>query len=395
MKKLLSPLCLLGTLFLLAGGPAPEKRYYVEVPFTGPEGLRSLVEQGYDVGGVNLEKSTATLVVAERDLNRARGLRALSTRPILAPDEQYKKPEDVEQALKNAEKNFPDLAKVESIGQSVEGRDIWAIHLTAFKVPAADGGEKPAVLFDAMHHAREVMTSEVALDIVDYLTTNYASDASVKKWMDRYNIWVIPMNNPDGNSKVWGHNSMWRKNTQGGYGVDINRNYPYAWNTCNGSSGNKGADDYRGESAGSEPETQAIMALTERIKPVFDISYHSFSQIVIYPYGCSGHHIPSEDKEVYEGIGRELASKLVTDSGSGHYRAGTSYELLYNVDGGSIDWMYDATKTMAFVIEMNGDSLGFQPSYDKWRDKTVERQRAGWQFILDRMEGPGIRRASH
>ena len=83
-------------------------------------------------------------------------------------------------------------------------------------------------------------------------------------------------------------------------------------------------------------------------------------------------------------------AKLVRDTGNGTYDPGTSYELLYNVDGGSIDWMYGTERIMAFVIEMNGDNLGFQPSFATWRDKTVEKQRAGWQYILDRMEGPGL-----
>lgn len=179
---------------------------------------------------------------------------------------------------------------------------------------------------------------------------------------------------------------MWRKNTRGGYGVDVNRNYPEAWGSCNGSSSNKNDDTYRGSGPGSEPETVALTQLAERIRPRMNISYHSFSEIVIYPFGCSPKHVPSPDRTIYEGLGRELASKLVRDSGQGSYNPGTSYELLYNVDGGSIDWMYAKFKTLSFVIEMNGDSLGFQPSYAQWRDITVQRQRAGWQFMLDKME---------
>ncbi len=389
--RLLAALGLLGSLALLSGASSTPRAYYVEVPYHSTDDLRALVERGLDIGGVNLDKHTATLVMKEADLGRSNGLRVLSQRELRAPDEGYKKPDDVDRIVHEAEKNFPKLAKVESIGKSGEGRDIWAVNLTARDVPAKSGEAKPAVLFDAMHHAREIMTTEVGLDIVDYLTTNYATDATVKEWMDQYSIWVIPMFNPDGNNRVWTDDSMWRKNTTGGHGVDINRNYPAYWGTCNGSSGSKSSETYRGDSEGSESETQAMMALVTRIQPVFNISYHSFSEIVIYPYGCNPHHIPAADKAIYEGVGKELAARLVTDSGKGHYKAGTSYELLYNVDGGSVDWLYDNAKVMSFVIEMNGDSLGFQPSFDKWRDKTVERQRAGWQYILSRMDGPGIR----
>jgi carboxypeptidase T len=383
-------LAFIGGLFLSAGLPVPEREHYVEVPYSGLADLKVLVERGLDVGGINLEKGTVTLVVKEGGLRQVSDLRIVSKREIRTPDSQFKKPADVEKALKDTEGSYPHLARVEVIGKTEDGQDLYAINLTArFVIPNTP---KKTVLFDAMHHAREVMTTEVALDIVDYLTKNYETDEKVQKWMNQYSIWVVPMMNPDGNSRVWNQDSMWRKNGKGGYGVDVNRNYPYAWNACNGSSGSKSSETYRGPSAGSEMETQAITALASRIKPMIAVSYHSFSEIVIYPFGCSPKKIPAPDADTYLTVGKELAKTLVRDSGSGSYKAGTSYELLYDVDGGSVDWMYSQLKTMAFVIEINGDSLGFQPSYSKWRDVTVQRQRAGWQYVLDRMSGPGLNR---
>ena len=161
---------------------------------------------------------------------------------------------------------------------------------------------------------------------------------------------------------------MWRKNARGGYGVDINRNYPYAWNSCNGSSSSRYAQDFHGDSAASEPETQVMMEYVRSVHPVISISYHSYSEIVIYPYGCSGQH--TETKAVVEKIGKELASKLKTDDGKDTYTAGTAPDLLYSVDGGDIDWLYAVGQVIPFVIEVNSSSQGFQPSYSRWRDKT-------------------------
>src|SRR5690606_27444294 len=110
---------------------------------------------------------------------------------------------------------------------------------------------------------------------------------------------------------------------------DINRNYPVGWNSCNGSSGRTWAQDYRGESPASEPETQVMMSFVTKIRPVFNISYHSYSELVIFPYGCS----PKNAKGMVEKIGHELGKAL-------DYKAGTAWELLYNADGGDIDWMY-------------------------------------------------------
>src|SRR5690606_10153735 len=116
---------------------------------------------------------------------------------------------------------------------------------------------------------------------------------------------------------------------------------------------------YRGSDPGSEPETKALMHLAEAIAPKIHISYHSFSEMVIYPFGCSPERIPVQHRSRYESMGRSLASKLVRDSGAGTYRAGTTYELLYNADGGAPDYMYQKFKTLSFVIEINASSQGF------------------------------------
>src|SRR5690606_23752947 len=114
--------------------------------------------------------------------------------------------------------------------------------------------------------------------------------------------------NVDGNNKMWDRNFMWRKNTRNGHGVDINRNYPTGWKSCNGSSSWPSAQDYRGSGPASEPETLAMMNFVASIKPVFNISYHSYSEIVIYPFGCRPGRTPVT--EAVEMIGDEIGKKL-------------------------------------------------------------------------------------
>jgi hypothetical protein len=118
------------------------------------------------------------------------------------------------------------------------------------------------------------------------------------------------------------------------------------------------------------------------------ISYHSYSELVIYPYGCDGIHTP--ERQVVEAVGHELAGKLPKDGSSGTYDPGTSWELLYAVDGGDIDWYYNQHHVFPYVIEVNSSSEGFQPAYT-WRDKTVQKLRAGWGYMLDRAAQSGIR----
>ncbi len=356
-----------------------------------PTQMKQIHQMDMDIAGVNLNDHTVDLVVNEQQSQQLQILgfhfvQMKSRNSLASPDREYQTPAKIEALLKDYAAKYPNLAEVHSVGKSLEGNDIWVIRITgdiAHPNPA-----KPHIFFNGMHHAREVMSVEVPLDTINTLLTQYGQDAKVTHWVDANEIWILPMFNVDGNQKVWKSDSMWRKNTRGNYGVDINRNYPYAWNSCNGSSSSHSAQDYHGDSAASEPETKVMMNLVKTIRPVFSISYHSYSEIVIYPYGCEGQHTPT--KEVVEGIGTEMASKIVTDDGSGHYTAGTAPELLYSVDGGDIDWMYHEYQDIPYVIEVNSTNQGFQPSYREWRDQTVSRVKPAWEFLLDRLDGSSI-----
>lgn len=338
-----------------------------------------------DVTGVNIPRGEVEALLTQAELHELESLKTpfeyqVPKSLLRGPDPEYFNPEEIEARLKAYAAKYPDLAQLRQAGTSLEGRPIWSIKISD-GVATHDSSE-PALFFNGMHHAREVMSPEVAMDIVDYLLSNYNSDNKVRDWVDNNEIYVIPMFNVDGNNKMWTKDSMWRKNTRDGHGVDINRNYPYAWNSCKGSSGFSWAQDYRGPSAASEPETKVMMKFVSEIRPVFSISYHSYSELVIYPYGCSPKR--AETASVVEPLGKAMAAAL-------GYTPGTSWETLYSVDGGDIDWLYNAMQVIPYVIEVNSSSAGFHPDYAKWRNKTVELNRKGWQMLLDRAHGSGVR----
>lgn len=349
--------------------------------------IEHLSHLGIEIAGVDYKNKIIDVLISdseykillsegiEVELNWVKGLWSDSFL-----DDEYKSPSEVEEFVQKFHELYPELTQLVSIGKSLEGRDIWALKIS----DNADSRElnEPTILFNSMHHAREVMTPEVSMDIIEYLLTKYGHDSEATHWVNSNEIWVVPMFNVDGNNKVWNGNTMWRKNARGGYGVDLNRNYPFNWNACNGSSGSTRSQTYRGPEAGSEPETKALMGLVRMIKPVFDISYHSYSELVLYPYGCKTDR--TAKTEVLETIGQELGRTL-------GYTAGTPWEILYSADGGDIDWMYGDQQVIPFVIELNSRSEGFQPNYNKTRDRTVKLNRKGWQQLLNRLEESGVR----
>lgn len=348
--------------------------------------MEELTHMGIEIAGVDYEAKIIDVLLSdseyqrleragiEVELNWVNGLSSVSL------DDEYWSPDEIEQAVKKYHQTYPEITKLISIGKSLEGRDIWALKIS--DNAAVREVHESTTLFNSMHHAREVMGPEISMDIIDYLLTNYERDSLVRTWVDSYEIWVVPMLNVDGNAKVWSGSRMWRKNTRGGFGVDLNRNYPFNWNTCNGSSGSRSSQTYRGTEPASEPETKALMGLVEKIKPVFDISYHSYSRLVLYPFGCKGEHAQTE--AVVAKVGKELGEIL-------DYKAGTPWEILYSADGGDIDWMYGEHQVIPFVIELNSRLQGFQPKYSTTRDKTVERNRPGWQHLLNRLGESGIK----
>jgi carboxypeptidase T len=337
----------------------------------------------FDITGVNYKTREIEALLTQEELAKvsSQNTKIKFSFPktlVGGPDDEYLNPDEIEDFVNDIHAKYPAITEVKTVGNTLEGRHILAIKISD---NAKRDEKEPVFLVNGMHHAREVMTPEITTDMIEYLVTNYGRNEEVTKWVNDTEIWVIPMFNLDGNNKMWTQDSMWRKNTRDDYGVDLNRNYPTGWNSCGGSSGRASAQDYRGKSPASEPETKAMMDFVAEIKPVFNISYHSYSEIVIYPFGCKPKRTPSE--EAVETIGGEIAKKI-------NYKPGTAWELLYNADGGDIDWMYNEHQVIPYVIEVNDTSAGFHPSYSKWRDKTVLRNRPGWMHLLTKLQGSSL-----
>jgi len=357
--------------------------------------LPRLAAKGFDIAGVDLQARTADVVGTMADVAALAELGfAATVVSTLDPaavevDSLYTSPSEMATLLASYEASYPTLAKLQVMGVTEQGRPYYAMKISD---NVATEEDEPSVFFVAEHHAREVMTPEVARDLIDYLLTRYATDPQVQAWVNETEIWVVPNHNPDGSNYVFTAYDLWRKNRRnngdGTFGVDPNRNYPFAWGACGGSSGVTSDDIYRGPFAGSEPETSALRTLGVEQRPVLAISYHTYSELVIYPYGCDGSIPP--DKEVSEDIGQRLARKLTRDSGSGFYTPGYGWAILYAVDGEMNDWFYANLGTLGYTIEMNASAQGFLPGYTAWRDSTVNRNRLGWQYFLDRVHGPAV-----
>lgn len=275
-------------------------------------------------------------------------------------------------ALNQLHNEHPNIVSVPfSIGQSTEGRDLWAVRVS--DNPEVDEDE-PEVFYNGMIHAREPITIELLLYFMDYMTTNYQLDPEITEIVDNREIYILPIINPDGymvnENTTPGGGGMWRKNTcdnnNSGFfeasedGVDLNRNWGYMWGYDNiGSSQLPYQETYRGTGPFSEPETQALRDFINSHEFKVIINYHAFGSYYLHSWDYDD--ILAPDHSFFTQLGNMMA-------GYNQYDVGASWQLLYNVNGGASDWQYgdsSHTKIWGYVCEVGTDEDGFWPEEDR------------------------------
>ncbi len=270
--------------------------------------------------------------------------------------------------LDNMFELFPDLiTQKESIGQSIEGRDLWMVKIS--DNPTVNETE-PEVLYTSLHHAREPAGLMTNLFFMYYLLENYDSDPFIQALVDNTELYFIPVINPDGyvyNQSISPNGGgMWRKNRRdngvtGCMGVDLNRNYDYMWGLDNiGSSPDPCEPTYRGEEPFSEPESQAIRDFCESHELMNVMNYHTHGNLLLYPWGYTEE--PCEDDATF------LAHSVLYTADN-NYTFGAGSTTIYPTNGGSDDWMYGEQTTKdkiyAYTPELGGGGDGFWCSIDR------------------------------
>ena len=239
--------------------------------------------------------------------------------------------------------------------------DIWAVKLSANVSQTED---EPAFYFVGDHHAREPLSTEVCLGIMNYLLQNYGTDPVVTQIMNTSEVWVIPLINPDGHKIVVSQTDVWwRKNIRdnndnqafdhenmgsGLDGVDLNRNYGYYWGYASATD-NILAATYHGPGPFSEPEVQAFRDFLLSKRFLAGIGYHTYGELVLFPYGFVS-NIQAPDHAELQALANEIAG-LLPSLYEGNYTPGPSWGL-YPASGSLDDWAYGVTGAFAYTIEM-------------------------------------------
>ena len=242
-----------------------------------------------------------------------------------------------------------------SMGASVFGRIIPYIRLA--------GKSEHAVLVTAGIHAREHVSCLAAMRQVYALAQRELPCT----------LYVVPMLNPDGNvlvesgadafgfykSRLLKENgsadfSLWKANAAG---VDLNVNFDARWGTGVQNVRTAGAQNYIGEKPESEPETQALVAFTRKVRPSLTLSYHAKGQEIYYDFYQTG-----KERARDEAIAAYAASL-------------TGYTLINGTRGsagGYKDWCIQELEIPALTVEWVSDSYA-HPLPDESIEKDVAR----------------------
>jgi len=246
---------------------------------------------------------------------------------------EYRDLDEINAYLEKLHDQHPDVARLRSIGTSLEGRPIRALEI---------GHGSIHVVLDGGHHAREWLSVMVPTCIADRLASG---DGHI---LDAVTFEIVPVVNPDGYHYSWTVDRYWRKNRRGGYGVDLNRNYSVAWGGA-GSSGDKQQPTYRGENAFSEPETRAMRALFESVTVAAHVDFHAYSQVIVYPW--SHQRTPPADRDKLAAIADRMSSAMYGAHGK-RYAIRPGSELTVGSSGTAGDWSYGEHGALSFLVEL-------------------------------------------
>jgi len=272
-------------------------------------------------------------------------------------DYHYHTYQELTDELHSLAANYSAIMSMTSIGKTYEGRDLWMVKLSD-KVSDDD----PGVLFMGAHHGNEKPSYEVCLFFIRYMVEHYdnISTPEVREAIDSTQIYVIPMVNPDGvevNTRkncAPNHGPFGLRKTVTSYGVNLNRNYDDPWFLAHvfptryylplilfDSSFN-----YRGPYPFSEKETQAVKQFVEAQDISICISYHTYGELIFYPWMHTSEQTP--DEPLFRSVGENI-------SRINHYELYLKNERLIPRYGGTLgsaeNWLY-RQGILAFTVEL-------------------------------------------
>jgi len=189
--------------------------------------------------------------------------------------------------------------------------------------------------------------------ILNELLARYGTSKPVTDLLNKIGVVVIPVVNPDGYDYSWTNDRLWRKNrrrnSDGTYGVDLNRNWDSHWGG-QGSSKVPKDETYCGTGPFSEPESKSVAGFLSSLdKIIAAVDIHSYSQLILRPWGWT--RTPPSNNAALTTLGAKMKEIIRSVHGK-DYTNQAAWEL-YFTTGSAQDWFGEkANINVSFTIEL-------------------------------------------
>jgi carboxypeptidase D len=320
----------------------------VEVVLPNRAALDELTEAGYNISNVRGDIATIYATLEELEQLNQAGYECLEIEQEV-PDKAlggYHNYADLTVELADYAAAYPDICRLYTLGQSVEGRELWAMLITDDPNTQED---EPEFKYVSTMHGDEPLGTEMCLYFIDMLLTTHDSNDRVAELVDNTAIWVVPLMNPDGLE----HLPQPRRYNANGY--DLNRTFPaypadFTGNIFDGEPLGDG---------GRPVEVGHVMRWTADNSFVLSANFHMGALVVNYPYDDDGKgnvDSPTPDDLLFENVSRRYSVHNAPMWNSSEFDDGiTNGAAWYSITGGMQDWNYRYTSCNDVTIELSNN----------------------------------------
>ncbi|XP_074020602.1 carboxypeptidase A1-like [Numenius arquata] len=318
----------------------------VRVPFPSLQPLKAHLESNGISYSIMIEDVQA--LVDHEQMEMLRGRRGLPLSTNTFDYATYHNLDEIYAFMDLLVAENPTLVSKLEIGRSTENRPLYVLKFSK------GGTNRPAIWIDTGIHSREWVTQASGVWFAKKIVQDHENDEGLASILDKMDIFLEIVTNPDGFVFTQTQNRMWRK-TRSKHsnsiciGVDPNRNWDAGFGGS-GASGNPCSETYHGPYANSEPEVKSIVDFVKshgNIKAF--ISIHSYSQLLLYPYGYTTTPAPDQ-KELHE-ISEKAVAALSSLYGTS-YEYGSIITTIYKASGATVDWTYNQGIKYSFTFEL-------------------------------------------
>ncbi|XP_077421112.1 carboxypeptidase D [Vanacampus margaritifer] len=306
--------------------------------------------------------------------------------------------------LRSYAQKYPHIANLSSIGQSVQGRELWVMRIT--KDPHIESSGKPRFKYVGNMHGDETVSRQVLVYLVEYLLTKYEVEPRIAKLVNTTDIYIMPSMNPDGfEASKEGVCSGNREGRNNANDKDLNRSFPDQFAKWT-------------EKPDNIPEVMAVIKWMQDKQFVLSGNLHGGTVVASYPFDDSatheqqGHYSQSADDSLFRYLAlvysknhpvMKTGEPNCPDTEDETFKDGvTNGAKWYDIEGGMQDYNYIHGNCLEITMELSCCKYPRAPELHKEWELNKESLLAYMEqvhigvrgYVKDQVSGSAVTNAS-